>query len=163
MNITKEGDEMSMMISKYVSYKEAIRSEAAIRHGVSNIPLPDHLSAMKYVATRVFDPVRIKFGKMYVSSFYRNGKVNQIIGGSSSSQHCKGEAIDIDCDIFGNGTNEEVFNFIKSNLPFDQLIWEFGDDANPAWVHVSLKRDNSNRKQVLRAKRIGGKTVYERI
>ena len=152
-----------MMISKYISYKEATRSDTAIRLNLPNTPTPDQLSAMKYVASRVFDPVREKFGVMYVSSFFRSPKVNTSIGGSLSSQHCKGEAIDIDCDMFGNGTNKDVFEYIKDNLPFDQLIWEFGDDTNPAWVHVSLKRDNSNRKQVLKAVRKGGKTVYEKF
>ena len=145
-------------ISKYISYKEAVKTN--VRHA-KNIPNADQLSAMRYVATRVFDPVReFVGGALYVSSFFRSAMVNKAIGGSTTSQHCKGEAIDIDCDVFGNGTNKEVFEYIKENLPFDQLIWEFGDSNNPAWVHVSLRRDNRNRGQVLKAISKGGGTAY---
>jgi zinc D-Ala-D-Ala carboxypeptidase len=98
---------------------------------------------------------------IYVSSFFRSAQVNKAVGGSMTSQHCKGEAIDIDCDVYGNGTNKEVFEYIKNHLPFDQLIWEFGTDENPAWVHVSLRRDNKNRKQVLKAVTQNGRTVYK--
>lgn len=145
-------------ISKYISYKEAVKTN--VRHA-KNIPNADQLSAMRYVATRVFDPVReFVGGALYVSSFFRSAMVNKAIGGSTTSQHCKGEAIDIDCDVFGNGTNKEVFEYIKENLPFDQLIWEFGDSNNPAWVHVSLRRDNRNRGQVLKAISKGGGMAY---
>jgi zinc D-Ala-D-Ala carboxypeptidase len=148
-----------MNISKYISYKEAIRTDV---RGVENTPTPDQLSAMKYVAQRVFDPVRKKVGgALFVSSFFRNAEVNKAVKGSKTSQHMKGEAIDIDCDIFGHGTNKEVFDYIRKNLPFDQLLWEYGTDDNPSWVHVSLRRDNNNRKQVLRVKKVGGKVVYE--
>ena len=145
-------------ISKYISYKEAVKTN--VRHA-KNIPNADQLSAMRYIATRVFGPVReFVGGALYVSSFFRSAMVNKAIGGSTTSQHCKGEAIDIDCDVFGNGTNKEVFEYIKENLPFDQLIWEFGDSNNPAWVHVSLRRDNRNRGQVLKAISKGGGTAY---
>ena len=145
-------------ISKYIGYKEATRTDV---RNVKNVPNADQLSAMRYVASRVFDPVREYVGgALFVSSFFRSQIVNKAIGGSLSSQHCKGEAIDIDCDVYGNGTNKEVFEYIKENLPFDQLIWEFGDNDNPDWVHVSLRRDNKNRKQILRAIKNGGKTSY---
>jgi hypothetical protein len=148
-----------MNISKYISYKEATRTQ--VRH-VANTPTPDQVSAMKYVAQVVFDKVREVVGApVYVSSFFRSQQVNKAIGGSETSQHCKGEAIDIDCDVYGNGTNKQVFDYIKDHLPFDQLIWEFGNDENPAWVHVSLRRDNKNRKQVLKAVTQNGRTVYK--
>ena len=148
-----------MNISKYISYKEAIRTDVI---GVDNTPTPDQLSAMKYVAQRVFDPVREKVGgALFVSSFFRNPRVNKAVGGSRTSQHMKGEAIDIDCDIFGHGTNKDVFEYIRKNLPFDQLLWEYGTDDNPSWVHVSLRRDSNNRKQVSRVKKVDGKVVYE--
>ncbi len=148
-----------MNISKYVTYKEATRTD--VRH-IANTPNQDQLSAMKYVAQLVFDKVREVVGApVYVSSFFRSPQVNKAIGGSDTSQHCKGEAIDIDCDVYGNGTNKQVFYYIKDHLIFDQLIWEFGNDENPAWVHVSLRRDNKNRKQVLKAVTQNGRTVYK--
>ena len=87
-----------------------------------------------------------------ISSFYRSPKLNQKVKGSKTSQHIKGEAMDIDADIFGGITNKEIFDYIKDNLDFHELIWEYGDDDNPAWVHVSLKRVGKNKKQILRIK-----------
>lgn len=138
-------------ISKYVSYKEATRSQAAVRLKIDNTPNVEQLEAMKYVATEVFDKVRENFGvPLFVSSFFRSPIINHKVGGSASSQHCKGEAIDIDAD--GSGvTNMQVFNYIKENLVFDQLIFEYGTDENPAWVHVSRKKEG-NRMQILRIK-----------
>jgi zinc D-Ala-D-Ala carboxypeptidase len=150
---------MSEEISKYLTYKEAVRTDV---RNVANIPTADQLSAMRYVARRIFDPVREHVGSpLFASSFFRSGAVNRAIGGSSSSQHCKGEAIDIDCDMYGKGTNKQVFEYIRDNLVWDQMIWEFGTEENPSWVHVSLRRDNHNRKQILRAVKRNGKTVYE--
>lgn len=147
-------------ISANITYAEAVKSQSAIRKGIDNTPTSEHLQAMKYLANHIFEPVRTFIGApIGVSSFYRNPKVNKAIGGAASSQHCKGEAMDIDCDIFGNGLNSQVFDFIKNNLVYDQLIWEFGNDIEPDWVHVSLK-NGSNRMQKLKATKIGGKTIY---
>jgi hypothetical protein len=97
---------------------------------------------------------------IHISSGYRSEALNKFIKGSSSSQHCKGEAIDIDMDGSSSGvTNADVYNFIKDNLEFDQLIWEFGTDKNPDWVHVSYTK-GKNRKQKLKAVRANGKTSY---
>lgn len=141
-----------MKISEFLTYAEAVKSQTAIRHGISNEPTPEHLENMKHVAKNVFDPVR-KFvgGPLNASSFYRSPALNNAIGGSSkTSQHMKGEAIDIDCDTFGFGSNIGVFTFIKKYLEFDQLILEYPDsNGNPAWVHVSLRMDGKNRKQIL--------------
>lgn len=141
-----------MKISEYLTYAEAVKSQTAIRLGINNEPTEEHLENMKFVAQKVFDPVR-KFvgGPLNASSFYRSAELNKAIGGSSStSQHMKGEAIDIDCDTFGHGSNIGVFTFIKKHLEFDQLINEYPDPAgNPSWVHVSLRRDGKNRKQIL--------------
>jgi hypothetical protein len=88
--------------------------------------------------------------------------LNKCIGGSATSQHCQGEAIDIDMDGTPNGvTNKMVFNYIKDNLEFDQLIYEFGNDTNPDWVHVSYESTGKQRKQVLRAYKEAGKTKYK--
>lgn len=135
-------------ISKYISYEEATKSQTAIRNKIENKPNTDELNKMKLVASKVFDKVREHFGiPLKVSSFYRCRKLNTAVGGSATSQHMTGEAIDIDAD--GSSiTNAQVFDYIKNNLDFDQLIWEFGDKKNPAWVHVSYK-SKGNRKQIL--------------
>ena len=137
-------------ISKYISYKEATTSQTAVRKKIANVPSQRELLAMKNVGTKVFDKVRTHFGKpLYVSSFFRSAALNAAVGGSKTSQHAKGEAIDIDGDPFGV-SNKEIYEYIKDNLEFDQLIWEYGNDSEPAWVHVSLKLNGTNRKQVLR-------------
>lgn len=140
-----------MRVSKYLTYEEATKSQTALRKGISNDPNEEQLERMKYVAVNVFDKVReFVGGSLHASSFFRSEALNAAIGGSSTtSQHMKGEAIDIDCDTFGNGTNLDIFNYIKDNLEFDQLIAEYVDkDGMPSWVHVSLKK-SGNRKQVL--------------
>ena len=121
---------------------------------------PDAKEAFKKLAENVFQPIREHFGvPIHLSSGYRSAALNKAVGGSSSSQHCTGEAIDIDMD--GTTiTNAQIFNYIKDNLNFDQLIWEFGTDNNPDWVHVSYESTGKQRKQVLRAVKQGGKTSY---
>jgi hypothetical protein len=116
---------------------------------------------MKTIAVEVFDKVREYFGvPIFVSSGYRSAALNKAIGGSSTSDHNLGRALDLDQDGHGNGvTNADVFKFIKDNLEFDQLIWEFGTDKNPDWVHVGYRK-GANRKQILKAVREGGKTKY---
>ena len=147
-----------MQISKYCSYEEATKSQTAERKGINNQPDTDQTERMKYVAKNVFDKVREHINEpLFVSSFFRCEELNKAIGGSKTSQHCKGEAIDIDHP----SQNKKVFEFIKDNLTFDQLIWEFGDDESPAWVHVSLKKEGTNRQQVLIAYSEKGKTKYK--
>lgn len=149
-----------MKISKHISYKEATRSATAIRHGIQNIPNTYELSNMEIVANRVFEPLRKWVGgAIRINSFFRSVDLNKKIGGSSRSQHCHGRAIDLD-DTFGHKTNAEMFEYIRQNLDFDQLIWEFGDDENPAWVHVSYVSEDQNRKKVLKAIRENGQTKY---
>lgn len=134
-------------ISKYITYQEAITSQTAIRRGIRNVPNQQQLEAMQHVALNVFDKVREHFKKpIRVSSFFRNIATNKAVGGSRTSQHMTGEAIDIQATK--GFTNAQIFNFIKEYLEFDQLIWEFGTEDNPAWVHVSLRK-NGNRKQIL--------------
>lgn len=149
------------MVSKNISYKEATHSTTAKRLGIDNTPNAEQFSNMVYVAENVFQPVREHFGvPIYVSSFFRSEALNKAVRGSSSSTHIKGEAMDLDADVYEGVTNAQIFNYIKDNLEFDQLIWEFGTDENPAWVHVSLSKRN-NRKQILKAVRVDGKTHYE--
>jgi zinc D-Ala-D-Ala carboxypeptidase len=155
---------MSERISEHISWAEATKSQTATRKGIDNNPNDDQVAAMKYVARKCFEPVREWHGKaIAITSFYRGGQLNIAIGGSKTSQHCanNGAAIDIDADVYDNGiSNKEVFHHIKDHLMFDQLIWEFGDDNNPAWVHVSCKKEG-NRKEILIAKRVNGRVRYE--
>jgi hypothetical protein len=149
-----------MQLSENLSLAEVMRSETAKRKGVSNMPTPEHIENFKKLAENIFQPIRKHFGKpIHISSGYRSAALNKAIGGASSSQHCTGEAIDIDMD--GTAiTNAEIFNYIKNNLSFDQLIWEFGTDKNPDWVHVSYESTGKQRKQILKAVKQGGKTNY---
>ena len=149
-----------MQLSENLSLAEVMRSETAKRKGVSNMPTPEHIENFKKLAENIFQPIRKHFGKpIHISSGYRSAALNKAIGGASSSQHCTGEAIDVDMD--GTAiTNAEIFNYIKNNLSFDQLIWEFGTDKNPDWVHVSYESTGKQRKQILKAVKQGGKTSY---
>jgi D-alanyl-D-alanine dipeptidase len=150
-----------MKISQHLSLSEVTRSDSAKRHGIDNTPTAEHLENFKLLAEKVFEPIRAQFGvPIHISSGYRSKALNQFVKGSLSSQHCKGEAIDIDMDGSSNGvTNKMIYDFIKEKLDFDQLIWEFGSDSNPDWVHVSYTKVG-NRKQKLKAVRSGGKTTY---
>jgi len=141
-------------ISQFISYQEATHTGT----GLANIPTADHLAAMQYVAQKVFDRVRANFKKpIAVNSFYRSQAVNRAVGGAFTSQHTSGEAIDMDGK--GEVSNAAIFHYIKDNLDFDQLIWEHGNSTEPDWVHVSLK-SGLNRRQILKAVKQGGKTVY---
>jgi hypothetical protein len=153
-----------MKISTHLNLAEVTRSDSAKRHGIDNTPTAEHLENFKLLAEKVFEPIRLHFKTpIFISSGYRSKALNDFIGGSASSQHCKGQAIDIDMDGSKGGvTNKMVFDFIVSRLDFDQCIHEFGTDANPDWVHVSYAK-TGNRKQKLKAVRVGGKTVYQTI
>jgi hypothetical protein len=150
-----------MKISKHISYKEAVYSATAKRLHLDNTPNDDILCEMEKVANYIFEPLRLYVGgAIKINSFYRSVEVNKAVGGSSRSQHCKGQAIDID-DVYGHKTNAEMFEYIRENLDFDQMIWEFGDTNNPAWVHISYVSKKENRNRILRAVRENGKTRYE--
>jgi len=147
------------MISKHISYKEGVYSRTALRRGIDNTPTEDHKINMVELAENIFEPLRMYVGgPIKINSFYRSPELNKAIGGSSKSQHCNGQAIDID-DTFGRMTNAEMYRFIKDHLNFDQMIWEFGDDKNPNWVHVSYVGEE-NRNRCLRAYKEKGKTKY---
>jgi len=151
------------MISKHVSYKEGVYSNTAIRRGIDNTPNDEQLNNMELVANEVFEPLRDWVdGPIKINSFFRSPDLNTAIGGSHKSQHCKGQAMDID-DVFNKATNAEMYHFIKENLDFDQIIWEFGNDDNPDWVHVSYVSEEKNRRRCLKAYREKGKTKYKVI
>lgn len=150
-------------ISKHISFKEGIKSNTATRLGINNTPDDYQVSNMVNIAVNLFEPLReFVGGPIKINSFFRCEDLNRAIGGSSRSQHCEGRAIDLD-DTFGHKTNAEMFHYIKDNLDFDQLIWEFGDDNNPDWVHVSFISFDENRKRIMRAERVNGKTTYRYI
>lgn len=144
-----------MQLSKHFTLAEFTRSESAKRHGVSNNPTPEHLENIKLLCEKVLEPIREKFGIINISSGYRSKALNHYIGGSLKSQHCEGKAADIDQDDMGGVTNKEIFEYIKNELEFDQLINEF----DYSWVHVSFNL-GKNRKQVLDAGKSNGRTVY---
>ncbi len=150
-------------ISEHISFKEAMHSATAKRKGINNMPDPDAVAAMQKLAENVFEPLRsFVGGPIKINSMYRSEELNKAIGGSKTSQHCKGQAIDID-DVYGHATNAVMYKYIVENLDYDQIIWEFGDDDNPDWVHVSYVSKEKNRRRQLRAERKNGKTTYSLI
>lgn len=131
-------------ISKHITLKEALFSATAIRNNLSNIPTEEHLKAMKLVAEKCFEPLREWYGKpIRINSFYRGLLLNKAVKGSLTSQHCKGEAIDMDAGSIEE--NKKLFEWCKANLDYDQLINEY----NFSWVHISYTDKKPNRKQVL--------------
>ena len=147
-------------ISKHISYKEATRSDTADRLNIINVPDKLQLCNMTKLSEKIFEPVRKHVGgPIRVNSFFRSAELNVAVGGSSSSQHCKGQAFDLD-DSYGRMTNAEMYDFIKNNLDFDQMIWEFGNDKNPNWIHVSYVSEENNRNRCLKAYKEHGRTRY---
>ena len=150
-------------ISDHITFKESINSFTAKRKGIENVPDEYQITNMYILAHKVFEPLRKWVGgPIKINSFFRSPKLNKAIGGSSKSQHCEGRAMDID-DVYGHKTNAEMFEYIKENLDFDQMIWEFGSDENPDWIHVSYRSVDENRKRCLKAYRENGKTKYKVI
>tara|TARA_R100001591_G_scaffold2622_4_gene6594 strand:+ start:2712 stop:3176 length:465 start_codon:yes stop_codon:yes gene_type:complete len=151
-------------ISKHVTYKEGVYSNTATRLGIKNEPTEAHLSNMELLSEKIFEPLRAHVnGPVKINSFYRGPELNKAIGGSAKSQHCNGQAMDID-DTYGYMTNADMFKYIKNNLSFDQMIWEFGTDENPDWVHVSYVNEEANRNRCLLAyKDENNKTAYKVI
>jgi hypothetical protein len=141
-------------ISDHIKYIEATKSETAIRKGIKNKPGELELKNMRLVAEKCFEPIRDHFDvPIYISSFFRSKELNLEIGGSDTSDHCLGRAIDVDADIFNIITNKDIFTYALRNLEFDQLIWEYGDLKNPAWVHMSYRTNNRN--MILQASKSG--------
>ena len=150
-------------ISKHITHKESVHSNTALRLNLKNIPDDYQASNMVGIATHIFEPLR-KYvgGPIKINSMFRSEDLNTAIGGSKSSQHCQGRAIDLD-DTYGHKTNAEMFHYIKDNLSFDQLIWEFGTDENPNWIHVSYVSQEENRNKCLRVEKVNGKNSYRVI
>jgi len=152
-----------MKLSEHLDLAEVTRSETAKRKGISNEPTPEHLENFKKLAQNIFEPIRKHFGvPIHISSGYRSKELNALIGGVKTSDHCFGMAIDLDQQGHSSGiTNKQVFDFIKSNLKFKQLIWEGGSKQEPDWVHVSYDEKNL-KNEVLLATKIAGKMQYSK-
>jgi len=152
-----------MKLSDNLTLSEVTKSLTAKRLGINNEPDDWVTENLRQVAINIFQPVRECLGvPIYVSSGYRSPELNKAIGGSKRSQHMEGRALDLDADVYGKCTNADIFNYIRENLEFDQLIWEFGDQDNPDWVHVSFVYDGLNRGRCLKACRDDqGKVYYE--
>jgi zinc D-Ala-D-Ala carboxypeptidase len=148
-----------MKLSKNFSMAEFTKSQTAERKGIDNTPQGEHLEAAKELFENVVQKVRDHFGPTVINSGYRCPELNEAVGGSAKSQHCHGEAADIEVPGVANA---DVANWIVDNLDFDQVILEFYKPGIPdsGWVHVSYKADGSNRKRPLTASRVDGKTVY---
>jgi len=152
-----------MKISDHITYAEAIHSTTAKRKQIDNTPNQTQVDAMKLLAEKIFEPLREWVGgPIKVNSFFRSVALNEKIGGVASSQHCKGQAIDID-DVYGYKTNAEMYYWIQQNLDFDQIIWEFGTDMQPNWIHVSYVSEGENRNKCLKAYKEDRKTKYKII
>ena len=148
------------MISEHISYKEGVYSITATRKGIDNTPNNEQLKNMELIADEIFEPLRTYVGgPIKINSFFRCPELNTAIGGSNKSQHCKGQAIDID-DTYGRMTNAEMYHWIKEHLEFDQMIWEFGNDDNPDWVHISYVSPSENRNRCLKAYKKNKSTKY---
>ena len=128
-----------ILLSPHVTLHEGVRSTTATRKGIDNTPSDKVIEKMKTTAQMIYEPIRVQFGPVFISSFYRSAKLNRSIGGSTHSQHCKGEAIDLDRDVYGEVTHRELYDWVRANLEYDQLIFEFS-----SWVHISY-RAGSNR------------------
>ncbi len=146
-------------LSKYMSYTEGVRSNTASRLGIDNTPTVYQLNNMQFVASEVFDKVReFVGGPLTCSSFLRVAELNKAIGSGPSSFHVHGGAIDIK-NISTTVTNAQIFDYIRCNLEFSELIWEYGTDLEPDWVHVAYLKGDT-RKMVKRAYKVNG---YNRV
>ena len=149
-----------MQLSENFTLTEFTKSQTGLRLGIDNDPQGEHLENLRHLVNEIIQPVRSHYGRvMTINSGYRSPALNQAIGGASTSQHCRGEAADIEIP---GVPNYDLALYIQQHCEFDQLILEFYTPgiADSGWVHVSLRRDGKNRKQTLTAMRQKGKTVY---
>ena len=150
-----------MRLSKNLTLIEAVQSETAERLGLDNRASFKVVENLIQLAKFVFQPIRDNFNEpIYISSGFRSEKLNKVLGGAKNSDHKFGRAFDINQNNKNSKcTNGDIFYFIKNNLKFKQLIWEYGDVRNPGWVHVSYEL-GKNKCEVLKAIKKNGKTIY---
>lgn len=153
-----------MKLSKNFSLAEFTESNTAIRNGIDNNPTAEHIHNLVELCENVLQPLRDRIGSsIRVTSGYRSEALNKAIGGSKTSDHSHGRAADIKLVINGVNISDELYHGIKAmGVPFKQLIWEFGDDDTPQWVHIAFDKDN-NKMQCLKAYKENGKTKYMNI
>jgi len=146
-----------MRLSKNFVLSEITRSNTANRLGINNEPTKKDLENLQRIVTNILQPMRNHFGPIRISSGYRSKELNRAIGGSIKSQHCKGEALDIQFWKDGQMYNKKIYDWIINNaIEFDQMINEF----DFSWIHISLKK-SKNRREVLEAyKDKDGDTKY---
>ena len=136
------GKKIKDYIMEYFTIKELTKTST----GLSNVPNEEQKAALIALVENILDPARKMLGKpITVNSGFRSTAVNAKVGGAASSQHTKGEAADITCY-----DNAKLFEIIRKYLPYDQLIWEYGNNLQPKYIHVSFKRNGANRAQALR-------------
>jgi hypothetical protein len=151
------GTSNPQMLSKNLSIADGIKSSTATRLGISNFPTNEHLANMRLTAQKVYEPLRAKVGELRVTSFYRSPAVNKAISGSATnSQHSLGQAMDIQAV---SGNNRKLFEEAIKLPEFDQIIWEFGTNDNPAWVHVSYSK-SKNRRSIIKGTKGSKGTIY---
>lgn len=150
-----------MKLSKNFSLSEFTKSNTASRRGIDNNPTAEHIHNLVDLCENVLQPLRDAVGvPIRITSGYRSEALNEAIGGSKTSDHSFGRAADCELWIDGYEDNAKLFNLVKSlDLDFYQMIWEFGDDEQPNWVHIAYRKDNI-KKQCLKAYKEGGKTKY---
>ena len=144
---------MSEQLSEHVTLAEVTKSKTASQLGLDNTPTPEHKENLKKVLTNIFEPLRKGLGgnAIFISCGYRGKAVNEATkGASKTSFHCTGHALDLDADVFGKVTNRQIFDYIKDNLNYSELIYEFGNTSSPDWVHVAFV-EGDNSKETLRA------------
>jgi hypothetical protein len=146
-----------MQLSNTLTLAEATFSETAVRKGIDNSPTAEHLENLKYLG-QYLDKIEAAFPDLKYNSVYRSKKLNTAIGGSLSSFHSKGCAVDLNTK-----DKAKLFHWIRANIPFTELIWEFGDNIQPAWIHYAIAKGRENEKEVLRAVSVNKKTTYQKF
>jgi zinc D-Ala-D-Ala carboxypeptidase len=129
------------------------------RHKVDNTPSAAQVENLRTLCEKVLQPLRDAVGPVNVTSGFRNKEVNALVNGARNSDHLHGYAADLQSP---DGNHKKLFDYIKANLMFSQLIWEFGGDAQPQWVHVSYN-PNDLKREILRARNVGKRTTYSRL
>ena len=146
---------------KYLTYNEAVKSAEAIRRGLKNIPTAQQYANMVRAYNDFYVPICNQFGKLPVTSFFRSAEVNKAVGGSKTSAHMSGLAIDIDCDGLRSVSNKDLYQWVRKNLKFDQVITEFPDkNGNPSWIHIAHRANGPDRQQGMRAEKRGDGVIY---
>lgn len=152
-----------MLIGHFLTLAECTKSNTAIKFGIPNIPYADDILAMQKFVEKVYEPLCEKFNcKIPFSSFYRSPSLNKRVSGSSpTSQHCLGEAMDLDFDINPDlkVSNKQLFDYVCNNMEFDQVINEF----NYSWIHISYSSTGKNRNMILESYRKGNGIAYNPI